>query len=118
MPSEWTINTLKELIDVKFAAAKEAISIALSASEKAITKAESANERRLDLLNEFRAQQADEARKYAPTELVNQRFSSIEERVARGEQALATLQGRALALAAVGTVVGAVLGAFAGKLIG
>jgi hypothetical protein len=117
MPSEWTINTLKEHFDRTIADRDVRVNLALSSAKEAVTKAEAADEKRFALLNEFRAQQADESRKYAPTELVNQRFASLEERVGRGEQAVATLQGRAIALAAIGTVVGALLGAFAGKLL-
>jgi hypothetical protein len=49
----------------------------------AVEKAEKAQERRLDLLNEFRAQAGDEAKKYALREAVDGRLSSVETQIAR-----------------------------------
>ncbi len=56
---------------------------ALSAARDAVDKAEKAQERRLDLLNEFRAQAADEGRKYALRESVEDRLSKLETNIAR-----------------------------------
>ena len=56
---------------------------ALTASREAVDKAEKAQERRLDLLNEFRAQSADEARKYAQREVVEPRLNKAETQIAR-----------------------------------
>lgn len=50
-------------------------------SEKAILKAEAAINERLDLLNEFRAQAADEASKYALRDSVDQRLSQLMDEV-------------------------------------
>jgi vacuolar-type H+-ATPase subunit H len=44
---------------------------ALAAARQAVEKAEKAQERRLDLLNEFRAQAADESKKYALRETMD-----------------------------------------------
>jgi hypothetical protein len=51
------------------------------AAQKAIDKAEEAIQRRLDLLNEFRAQIADEATKYAQREVVDAQIKSLDARV-------------------------------------
>jgi hypothetical protein len=48
--TEWTINTLKVLMDERFAS-----------QEKAIVKAEDANEKRFEGVNEFRNQLKDQA---------------------------------------------------------
>ena len=50
---------------------------ALTAARNAVDKAEKSNERRLDLLNEFRAQAADESKKYALRETVDNLSSQI-----------------------------------------
>lgn len=56
---------------------------ALLAAKDAVDKAERAQERRLDLLNEFRAQAADESRKYAQREVVEPAIGKLETQVAR-----------------------------------
>jgi len=118
MPSEWTISTLKELFDRTVADRDVRVDLAMSAAKEAVTKAEVANERRLDLLNEFRAQQADEARKYALTIVVDQRFDGVSERLGRAEQSVSTLQGRALALAGFGALFGGAAGALLVRMLG
>ncbi len=112
----WTILTLKELFDRTIADRDVRVNLALSAAKEAVVKSEAADEKRFALLNEFRGQQADEARKYAPTELVNQQFSSLTERLGRSETAVAGLQGRALALAGFGALFGGAVGAFMVRL--
>lgn len=52
---------------------------ALYAAKEAVTKADTAQERRLDLLNEFRGQAADESKKYALKETVE----AIEKQLSR-----------------------------------
>jgi hypothetical protein len=94
------------------------IQIALTAAKEAVGKAEQANERRLELLNEFRAQQADESRKYALASIVEQAFDGQDKRIIRLETLLASLQGRALALAGFGALVGGIVTAFILKAIG
>lgn len=116
--SEWTIVTLKELFDRTTADRDIRVNLALSAAKEAVTKAETADEKRFALLNEFRGQQADEARKYATRDSVDQSVSGIVHRISGVESGLATLQGRALALAGFGTIFGGVVGALIIKLIG
>ena len=112
----WTIGTLKELFDRTTADRDIRVNLALSAAKEAVTKAEAADEKRFALLNEFRAQQADEARRYAPSELVNQKFGDMEGRLIRAETAISTLQGRALALAGFGALFGGAVGALIVRL--
>ena len=109
--------SLKELMDRTFADRDVRVNLALSAAKEAVTKAEAANDRRLDLLNEFRAQQADEARKYALSAVVEQSFRGLEERAGRTEAAISVLQGRALALAGFGALFGGAVGALIVKLV-
>lgn len=68
---------------------------ALRASRDAVEKAEKAQERRLDLLNEFRAQAADESSKYALRELVDERLAKI-------DRSINIAQGGVLVVAFVG----------------
>jgi vacuolar-type H+-ATPase subunit H len=81
---------------------RDRVQLALTSAKEAVDKAEQANERRLGLLNEFRSQQADEARKYVPRETYELGMS----RVSKIEEILASLQGRAIALAFFGTLIG------------
>jgi Flp pilus assembly protein TadB len=70
--SDWTIETLKEMLDERYAtqvkaldaafkAQEAAVAAALQAAEKATVKAEAANEKRFESVNEFRAQLTDQA---------------------------------------------------------
>lgn len=116
MPSEWNITTLKELFDRTIADRDVRVNLALSAAKEAVTKAEAADEKRFALLNEFRAQQADESAKYSTRESVEQAIKANDRRVTALESGLATLQGRALALGALGTIFGGVVGGLIIKL--
>jgi hypothetical protein len=75
---------------------------ALTAAKDAVDKAEKAQERRLDLLNEFRAQAADEARKYALRETVEQTFRERDSRLGKTETQIARLYGGLAVVAFVG----------------
>lgn len=113
--TEWTITTLKELFDRTIADRDVRVNLALSAAKEAVAKAEAADEKRFALLNEFRGQQADESRKYATRELVEQLVSSLSHRIGAVEVAVSSLQGRALALAGFGALFGGVIGASIAK---
>jgi len=91
------------------------IQIALAAAKEAVDKAEKADDKRFTLLNEFRGQAADESKKYALRENVEQSLAAINERVNRAQNAVSTLQGRALALAGFGALLGTAIGFFFGS---
>ncbi len=76
---DWIVKYFERLL----AEQDKRIQQALTASSIAVDKAEKAQERRLDLLNEFRAQASDEARKYALREAVEDRLGKIETNIAR-----------------------------------
>jgi len=127
---------------IAMTAAKEAVDKAERAGTMAAGAEREATEKRLALLNEFRAQQADEARKYAERTVVAQQVSAIEERLSRNENGLtsllatnqqfgdmekrlarqeslvASLQGRALALAGFGALIGGTVVGLLIRLIG
>lgn len=116
--TEWTIATLKEHFDTITADRDVRVNLALSAAKEAVTKAEAADEKRFALLNEFRGQSADESRKFALRESVDQSLSAILDRMSRSEATVSNLQGRALALAGFGAVFGGLVGAVAAKFFG
>lgn len=70
--SAWTIDSLKEHFETRFAETDhryeqrfndqdKAVNAAMNSAEKAVTKAEAASERRFEAVNEFRATLADQA---------------------------------------------------------
>lgn len=75
--SEWTIDTLKEYVEVKFAAANEQVHTALEVSEKAVLKAEAAAEKRFEGLNELRGAMEDASKKFA----TNERLDGLEKQI-------------------------------------
>ncbi len=82
--------SLRDHFTALLSAQDRRIEQALTASKLAVDKAETSQERRLDLLNEFRAQAADESVKYALRENVEQlnlaglrRITNLETQVAR-----------------------------------
>jgi len=91
----------RRLIDARTADAAR-VQLALTAAKEAVDKAEQANEKRLTLLNEFRNQAAEESRKYVPRETYD--LSMI--RLSAIETTGATLQGRAVAFAGFGSLIG------------
>ncbi len=76
---DWVIKYFERVISDQDRRTEQA----LIASRDAVDKAEKAQERRLDLLNEFRAQSADEGRKYALRDSVEDRLSKLETNIAR-----------------------------------
>ena len=69
--SQWTVDTLKSLMDERhatqskaldaaFVAAEKAVQVALESAEKAVSKAELAADKRFESVNEFRATLQDQ----------------------------------------------------------
>ena len=75
---------------------------ALLNARVAVDKAQAAQEHRLDLLNEFRAQQADESRKYALREALEAAVKERDQRLARIEAQISRLYGGLAVLAFIG----------------
>lgn len=94
------------------------VQLALSAAKDAMVKAEAATDSRLALLNEFRAQAAEESRKYALSDVIDPKFEAMDKRIQRNEGIVNTLQGRAIAFAGFGALLGASLAGFIVKLAG
>jgi hypothetical protein len=104
-------------ISAALTAALRETGLVQTSAKEAITKAEQSIDRRLDLLNEFRAQAADESRKYAQTAMVDAEISALEKRITRNETSIATLQGRALALVGFGALFGGAVSAIIVKML-
>lgn len=125
MASEWTTDTLHELLlallrerDARYAErftlSEKAVDSALASSERAVAKAEIATEKRFDAVNEFRAQLADQARDFMPRKEYEVQQAAITGRLNSLERTSATSGGRSAGLRdGWGYVVGA-----AGSLAG
>ena len=102
------IDALDRLVETKFLERDRQVEAALEASKEASAYVSAAHEERLRLLNEFRGQAADEAKKYALREVVKADVERLEDQIANNAKLISTLHGRALALGGIGAVVGAV----------
>jgi len=69
--------SLRDYIDSRIESLDKRISESQTNSKEAIALATKAQDRRLDLLNEFRAQQQDEAVKYASRETLDNVVSQV-----------------------------------------
>lgn len=90
----WTLETLKEHIQVlmteadrrnqqRFEGQEKAVSAALQAQKEAVTKAETAAEKRFESVNEFRQQLSDQAASFMPRREAEQRLGVLETHVNR-----------------------------------
>jgi hypothetical protein len=80
-PSSWSVDTLKEFMNQRFADQDKAVQAALLAAKEAVLKAEVASEKRFESVNEFRAQLADQTNTLMPRAEVNTRFDSLSEKI-------------------------------------
>ena len=112
------IDALDRWASAMFAERDKQVAAALEASREAGDKSAGELQRRLDLLNEFRAQAADESAHYARKEVVQADVARMEEQVAANARLIASMHGRAWALAGVGGVLGALVGVFITVLTG
>lgn len=101
--SAWTVDSLKEYIELSLRekdkrdnqrydaqekalaaallAAEKAVTAALSAAERAVLKAEAASERRFESVNEFRAQQGDLITTFARRDEMDTRLKALTEKI-------------------------------------
>ena len=89
---------------------RDRMQLALTSAKEAVDKAEQANERRLSLLNEFRGQQADEARKYTPRETYDLAIGQLHDRVATLEAFKATTLGQGSGISKFWGIIVSVIG--------
>jgi uncharacterized protein YllA (UPF0747 family) len=104
---------LRDYVERIIADQDRRIEQALTASRAAVDKAEKSQERRLDLLNEFRAQAADESAKYALRETVDHLAEAQDTRMKKIERAQAWAYGGIFVLGLIG--VGTLIELFAGR---
>jgi hypothetical protein len=89
--------SLREYVDIRFAAAKEAVE-----------KVERATELRFASVNEFRQQLGDQTRQFMPRLEVEQQFKSLEEKINRNETRLNARDDRGKGMGEIwGWIVGA-----------
>jgi len=79
--SEWTTDTLKEHMDVRFEAVKEAISKADTVGEQRATKLESSTADKFESVNEFRNQTKDLQAGYMPRAEFDQAMKSVNDKL-------------------------------------
>jgi len=77
------IAALDRQVNTEIEALRRETQTAAEGARTAVEKAEAAQEHRLDLLNEFRAQAADEAQKYAQRDVVEPRIDKLEAALSR-----------------------------------
>ncbi len=97
-------------------AAEKAVTAAMAAAEKAVTKAEVAADKRLDGLNELRQMALDWKSEFARQTTVDLQIKGLSDKNDGIEKQIATLQGRALALAGFGALFGGAVGALIVRL--
>jgi hypothetical protein len=73
--------TLREYVDVRFAAQEAAVDAALASADRAVAKAEAAAEKRFEGVNEFRAALNDNTRLLMPRSESEQAIKSINEKL-------------------------------------
>jgi hypothetical protein len=79
--SEWTVNTLRELMEQRFTDSDKAIQAALQAAKEAVGKAEIASEKRFDSVNEFRQSLSDQTATFIPRTEYDVQYKSLDDKV-------------------------------------
>jgi hypothetical protein len=102
--TQWTVDTLKEHVDVITARQDKAVADALTAAKEAVAKAEIAAEKRFDAANEFRGQLSDQAATFMPRSEAEQIIEQLAQKVNALEKAR---ERSAAAVAAVLALVAA-----------
>jgi len=97
-----TTVSLKEYFQSMLRALDQRLSQSQSDAKEALKVALTANEKRLDLLNEFRAQQADEAKKYVTKDSYNAAHEALSDSVNRLDTQIAKLYGGLVVVAMIG----------------
>lgn len=110
--------TLREL-DLRIEAIKNSIeeqkqlfSQARTDDKSAIVLALAELQRRLDLLNEFRAQSADQQRDFARSEVVAKQLELRDTRLDILSERISSMEGRFLGIAALGAILGILVAAY------
>jgi hypothetical protein len=112
------LEDIKERMSENRKGDAESIKVALDATKFQLQETKEAINERLKLLNEFRGQSEDNADRYALRELVDAKIDAIGVRLNRIEQLLSNMQGRAIALAGFGALIGGTAVASLFKFLG
>ena len=125
--SEWTVETLKEYMDQRFADNDKAVQAALVSQEKLVAaalvavkeenrKTELAQEKRFDSVNEFRNQQKDIINTFLPRLEYNAQHKALEEKVTTLTARMNQDKGQEISMSKIYAAIGAV-GAILGILV-
>jgi len=118
----WTVQTLKEHFEQRFADQKEAVAAALAAAEKAVGKAEANAEKWRENANEWRGSMMDREVKFAAKDQMETEFRAIRGEINSLKETRAAISGgrtvqsdqraNIAALAAIVGLIGLVAGWF------
>jgi len=125
--SGWTVDTLKQHYDQRFADSETAVSAALVSQEKAVAaalaaakeavaKAETASEKRFDAVNEFRQTLTDQTNTFLPRPEYNAQHKALEEKVDIVTKKMNLDRGGEISMGKIYAAVGAV-GAILGMTV-
>lgn len=109
MSDEDRIDALGRLCEERFRAHDRLVMQMFTDRDKALETALVATNERLHNLNESRALERDKAAEFAQREVVDAQLRSVSVRISENTAAISRLQGRALAMAGIGGVFGAVI---------
>jgi hypothetical protein len=97
--SEWSVDTLKEHVDVRFEAVKEAIQVASTVTKERADKLELATQVRFESVNEFRNQTKDLQANFMPRAEFDAAMKSLTEKIqAKNVQIVSSLSVGAVGL--------------------
>lgn len=106
---ETRINEMDRRFGERFEAADRAVEVGLRVAKEAVDKAEAAQDKRMEAMNEFRAQLADQTATFVPRSELDQHFDQIEKSIDELKQSSQTTAGRREGLSAGwGILIGAV----------
>jgi predicted DsbA family dithiol-disulfide isomerase len=108
--SSWTVDTLKAHFDAVLSARKEYFDARLMGSEEDKKSALESLNKRLDLLNEFRGQAGDDAKRYAQSDVVDQQVDALQKRITTVENFQLVQAGQSKGIGSVAAVAMGVIG--------
>lgn len=94
--------SLKEYIESRILSLDKKVDQMDADHSKALIKAETALDKRLDLLNEFRAQSAEESKRYVTLNVYNEKHAALSDRVDAVERQMSRMYGGVIAVGAIG----------------
>jgi len=94
VPSTGLEISLREYVDVRFAAQDAAVKAALEAADRAVEKSELASDKRFESVNEFRRTLADQEHTFMPRSEYEQAHKGLEEKLSALEIRMNSVEER------------------------